>query len=69
MAEMTTTGVVTPDPTYIKSEIDADPIWALAWRLSELDNDNAPIGWYRYTNMSKWLLNTFHMEKREETET
>lgn len=52
------------DPTYVQAEIDANPIWALAHRLSEIDNDNAPIGWSRYIPIARWLLNTFDMTER-----
>lgn len=54
------------DPTYVKEHIDANPIWKLAWRLSEIDNDNAPIGWWRYINLARWLLSTFIMTERTE---
>jgi len=50
---------MTTDPTYVKAEIEANPVWALAWRLSEVDNDNAPIGWWRYITIARWLLETF----------
>lgn len=36
------------DPTYIKSEIDKNPVWKKAFELSEVKNDNAPIGWSFY---------------------
>jgi hypothetical protein len=52
------------DPTYVESVIVADPVWALAFRLSEQFNDNAPIGWGRYIPMARWLLATFNMEPR-----
>jgi len=56
-----------PDPTYVKAQIDADPVWQLAFRLSEVDNDNAPIGWFRYTPLARWLLETFDLkEKRQQ---
>jgi hypothetical protein len=51
------------DPTYVKAEIEANPEWYLAWRLSEVDNDNAPIGWFRYISLAKWLLSTFEMKE------
>lgn len=51
------------DPTYVKAEIEASPIWYLAWRLSEVDNDAAPIGWSRYINIATWLLSTFAMKE------
>ena len=36
------------DPTYDKAVIDKNPIWKLAFHLSEMENDIAPIGWSRY---------------------
>jgi hypothetical protein len=33
------------DPTYDRGEIDANPEWQLAFSLSEIMNDNAPLGW------------------------
>ena len=50
-----------PDPTYVQSEIDAKPNWALAFRLSEQNNDNAPLGWSRYIGLASWLLQNFDM--------
>lgn len=53
------------DPTYVKAEIDANPVWKLAWRMSEVDNDNAPIGWGRYILIARWLLGTYELKERE----
>lgn len=53
------------DPTYIKSEIEANPDWKLAFLLSEFDNDNAPIGWSRYINMAKLLRIHFELIPKE----
>lgn len=36
------------DPTYNREEIDANPHWKLAFVLSELGNDSAPLGWGEY---------------------
>lgn len=44
------------DPTYDRAAIDADPAWRLAFILSELLNDNAPIGWGRYILAAETLL-------------
>lgn len=44
------------DPTYVREEIDANPEWRLAFWLSEIDNDHAPIGWGRYRSMARALL-------------
>jgi hypothetical protein len=52
------------DPTYNRAEIDANPEWRLAFRLSEVDNDNAPIGWSRYVTLAAWLLRTFELKER-----
>ena len=52
------------DPTYVKAEIDTNPTWRLAWLLSEVDNDNAPIGWFRYIHMAIWLCDCFEMIER-----
>ena len=53
------------DPTYVKAQIEANPKWALAFRLSEVDNDNAPIGWARYIPLAGWLLDTFNLIPKE----
>lgn len=52
------------DPTYVRSIIDADPVWRLAFWLSEQDNDNAPIGWARYIPLATALRTRFTMEER-----
>ncbi len=45
------------DPTYDTAVIDANPEWRLAFWMSELDNDNAPLGWFRgYINLAHALL-------------
>jgi len=41
------------DPTYDRMEIDGDPTWKLAFVLSELDNDNAPLGWGEYISVAR----------------
>jgi hypothetical protein len=43
------------DPTYVKAEIDANPIWRTAFWLSEIHNDGAPIGWSRYIPIAESL--------------
>ncbi len=53
------------DPTYVPEAIQANPIWRLAFRLSEFDNDGAPIGWSRYIPMAEWLLVNFDMTERD----
>ena len=53
------------DPTYVMEEIEADPEWELAFVLSEIENDNAPIGWSRYIGKAKCLLAHFDIKKKE----
>ena len=36
------------DPTYDRKLIDANPVWKQAFKLSEMNNDNAPLGWFFY---------------------
>jgi hypothetical protein len=55
---------VVEDPTYNKEKIDQDPVWKLAFWMSEIDNDNAPIGWSRYTILSRAILNKFNLEEK-----
>ena len=52
------------DPTCIRKEITANPRWALAFRLSEVHNDNAPIGWGGYISLATWLLTNFEMKEK-----
>lgn len=53
------------DPTYVRAEIDAKSEWRLAFRLSEVHNDNAPIGWSSYIGLASWLLKNFNMTERK----
>jgi hypothetical protein len=54
-----------PDPTYVEAEIAANPIWALAWKMSEQFNDEAPINWSRYIPEARWFLATFELKEKE----
>lgn len=56
--------IMTPDPTYVREQVEGNPIWKLAWTLSEVDNDNAPIGWGQYIPMARWLLETYRLESK-----
>lgn len=44
------------DPTYEKQQINANPIWRFAFLLSEIDNDNAPLGWGKYIWRAECIL-------------
>jgi hypothetical protein len=52
------------DPTYAKSEIAKNPVWDLAFVLSEIMNDGAPIGWGRYISTAECLLAAFDVKRK-----
>lgn len=52
------------DPSYTKAIIDANPVWKLAFWMSEIDNENAPIGWSRYVWLASVILNTFDLTRK-----
>ncbi len=52
------------DPTYVKAEIEANPEWELAFTISEIENDNAPIGWGRYITTAKCLLAAYDIKRK-----
>jgi hypothetical protein len=54
-----------PDPTYVRSEIDANPEWELAFTISEIENDNAPIGWGRYITKARNLLAIYNIKRKK----
>ena len=54
------------DPTYVKDEIYANPAWKLAFMMSEIDNDLAPIGWGQYISLATNLLNSVNVEYKNE---
>ena len=49
------------DPTYDPEEINANSIWALAFSLSEIQNDSAPIGWSQYVWIAACLLDRYEI--------
>lgn len=52
------------DPTYEKAKIDANPEWELAFTLSEIMNDNAPLGWSRYIGTATCLLAAYDIMRK-----
>ena len=52
------------DPTYNKEVINKDPITKLAFFLSEIDNDNAPIGWFKYSNLASAILSKYELVEK-----
>lgn len=53
------------DPTYDRKVINANPTWRLAFSLSEIQNDNAPIGWSKYIYVAECLLNNYNIKRKE----
>jgi hypothetical protein len=53
------------DPTYDKDAIRKNPEWDLAFVLSEITNDRAPIGWGKQIYTAKCLLGTFDVTRRD----
>lgn len=49
------------DPTYNRETINANPVWRLAFTLSEIQNDGAPTGWGRYIWVAECLLAAYTM--------
>jgi hypothetical protein len=50
------------DPTYDTKAINANPLWELAFSLSEIQNDLAPIGWSRYISIAQCLLSIYDIK-------
>lgn len=55
------------DPTYVRDKIDANPVWAVAFVLSEMFNDAAPIGWSKYIWAAGELHRCFEIKQRPKT--
>lgn len=53
------------DPTYQRDKIKANPVWELAFTLSEIENDNAPIGWSSYIGKAKCLLSLYDITRKK----
>lgn len=52
------------DPTYNTAEIEANLEWQLAFVLSEIQNDNAPIGWSKYISTARCLLAAYDIKEK-----
>ena len=52
------------DQTYVRADIEANPVWQLAYTLSEILNDNAPIGWSRYISTAECLLANYDIKPK-----
>lgn len=53
------------DPTYVKEDIEKDPVDSLAFALSEIMNDNAPIGWSKYRPHAANLLANYYIAPKQ----
>jgi hypothetical protein len=54
------------DPTYVREEIESNPEWELAFTMSEIDNDNAPIGWGRYIPLAHGILANYEVNRKRQ---
>ena len=54
------------DPTYVREVIDANPEWKMAFEMSEIQNDNAPIGWGRYICIAEYLFRHYEISPRKD---
>lgn len=52
------------DPTYVKAEIESNPAWELAFTISEIHNDNAPLGWGKYIFLAECLLHHYDIKRK-----
>ena len=52
------------DPSYVKEVIDANQVWELAFTISEIQNDNAPIGWGQYIMLAECLLSAYTISRK-----
>ncbi len=55
------------DPTYDRDTIKQSPVWELAFVLSEIENDNAPIGWSRYIPVAECLFAHYDITEKAST--
>ena len=52
------------DPTYNREEIKNNPAQELAFSLSEIMNDDAPLGWGRYIPYAECLLRNYDIKRK-----
>jgi hypothetical protein len=53
------------DPTYNKELIESTLLWHIAFILSEMSNDDAPIGWSKYIPTAKVILENFDVRPKK----
>lgn len=54
------------DPTYDPEAIKSNPVWQLAFSLSEIQNDNAPIGWGKHIFVAECLLANYDITRKKD---
>ena len=47
-----------------KEIIEKDPVLQLAWDLSQIIDDGAPIGWWKHKTTAACLLNGYEMKRK-----
>lgn len=55
---------ILPDPTYSQEEIANNPKWQLAFSLSEMFNNDAPLGWSKYIHYAEMLLSNYDIKRK-----
>lgn len=53
------------DPTYDRDQIRMNGTWGIAFIISEMVNDGAPIGWGRYIPLAEEVLKKAQAEERK----
>jgi len=53
------------DFTYNTEEISNNPVWQLAFSISETLNDEAPIGWSKYIGVATVLLSNYDIKRKK----
>ena len=53
------------DPTYNLKDIKENPEWDLAFALSEIRNDGAPLGWGSYIITARCLLSLYDIKPKK----
>ena len=51
------------DPTYNMDEIASNPEWKLAFLISEVLNDQAPLGWGNYTSVASVIMRRYKLSE------
>jgi len=57
---------MTPDDYtgYEQDKINSNPKLELAWSISQILDDNAPINWWKHKSLATCLLANYKIEKK-----